>query len=301
MRSTLIGVFLLFVLISRSQILDSTVVNSLISFYPTFSPSHIFKQTQELYKIDEDSNKFKVKVFYYETIEDTLYKNYTVLLDSNNFSFYADSNPNIRYTIFDFTKQVKDTSVIYIFWNDFYENMGVFPIEIIIDSIKSEMFPIIGEQTVYYFHGLWGTPHLTNEQQYWIKNYFNGSGGLILASYTFPNTTTTYVNTVCIRENKVQIPLIPNGCDNDVGVLSMGRKSEFSISPNPSRGLFKFQSNEGLVYNLTIYNSLGAKVLEHKKVREVIDIDLGSFSNGIYLLQVQSANGNLSYQKLVKE
>ncbi len=69
------------------------------------------------------------------------------------------------------------------------------------------------------------------------------------------------------------------------------------ISPNPSSGVFTIYSTEKFS-QLKVFNALGACVL-----RKDFDnrIDLSSQPSGIYFVEVETANGRLIRQKLVKE
>ena len=75
-------------------------------------------------------------------------------------------------------------------------------------------------------------------------------------------------------------------------------KRMFSISPNPSSGIFIFESTFYAGVQLVLYNSLGSKIAEYKNVQGKKEIDLSGQSAGIYFLQLQSEAG-VEYRKLV--
>jgi hypothetical protein len=75
-------------------------------------------------------------------------------------------------------------------------------------------------------------------------------------------------------------------------------KSDFSIYPNPSQGIFNFTSNE--VNNIKVYNVLGEIVYEEKTKSElnVTTINLSFLTNGIYYISINSKSG-FKTQKII--
>ncbi len=72
-----------------------------------------------------------------------------------------------------------------------------------------------------------------------------------------------------------------------------------NVYPNPSKGVFYFNSDGFDVYNWVITDIKGKVLLENKNPNHSQMIDLGGFRNGIYLLQVNSSEG-IKTQKLIK-
>jgi hypothetical protein len=80
------------------------------------------------------------------------------------------------------------------------------------------------------------------------------------------------------------------------------RKAEVTIGlfPNPSEGYFKINSDSNTIASLTVYNMLGAQVLQHVATPEqpVPDyIDLTDQQPGFYFVEVSTFNG----EKLIKQ
>ena len=71
----------------------------------------------------------------------------------------------------------------------------------------------------------------------------------------------------------------------------------FSISPNPSKGLFTIYSAEKFSHS-KVFNALGECVLR-KDFENTID--LSSQPAGIYFVEVESVDGKLLRQRFVKE
>lgn len=81
-------------------------------------------------------------------------------------------------------------------------------------------------------------------------------------------------------------------------------KDEFSLYPNPTSGKLKIRNAELKIQNINIYNLLGEKVFV-QKVESVnpsseIEINVSSFTNGIYFLQLQADN-NSYVRKFTKQ
>jgi hypothetical protein len=76
-------------------------------------------------------------------------------------------------------------------------------------------------------------------------------------------------------------------------------KSSFSVFPNPStNGLFNVVASAG-IENITIYNSLGQIIKTQKFNSENASIKI-SDNPGVYIMQVQTANGMLSKRVVIK-
>ena len=74
---------------------------------------------------------------------------------------------------------------------------------------------------------------------------------------------------------------------------------EFTISPNPSTGIFNILSNQDLNnINITVFDICGTKVLSKKLSSN--SIDLTNLNNGIYIVNISSEKINRNY-KIIKE
>jgi hypothetical protein len=98
------------------------------------------------------------------------------------------------------------------------------------------------------------------------------------------NTTTNlFDQPLSIKENKEEIT--------------------FSVYPNPGRGKYFVELSES-VHNsgltIEVYNLLGELVLNNKVQNNLIQIDLSSQPNGVYLIKVKGAERPLN-QRLIKQ
>lgn len=70
------------------------------------------------------------------------------------------------------------------------------------------------------------------------------------------------------------------------------------ISPNPTNGVFKVKIPRLKNYTLTVYNSIGVKIIDRKIENKTFEeINLGKAANGIYQIRIE--NGTESYSSKV--
>lgn len=86
-------------------------------------------------------------------------------------------------------------------------------------------------------------------------------------------------------------------CVTSTGIIEKTSPS-ISILPNPSSGVFNFQFNSLEEKNLRVFNTVGELLFEQNQVTNAYTLNLASEPKGIYLLQVESKNGN-TIQKLI--
>jgi hypothetical protein len=73
-----------------------------------------------------------------------------------------------------------------------------------------------------------------------------------------------------------------------------------NVFPNPNNGNFTIELNAD-VSQVTVYNSLGQIILSEQKTRGLHVMDLKRFGNGIYVLAVNPAGGQTTFQKIIAE
>ena len=69
------------------------------------------------------------------------------------------------------------------------------------------------------------------------------------------------------------------------------KNNDFNIYPNPAKGIvyLKSDKNVNIELNITIYNTLGKKVLEmNKKAKNGVPINISSLNKGLYFLKVKT-------------
>jgi len=80
-------------------------------------------------------------------------------------------------------------------------------------------------------------------------------------------------------------------------------KNEFSVFPNPSTGIFNldFKKSTNLA-QIEVYSIIGKMVYSEKsneKIDRMKSLDLSSLENGIYMLNIKTADGNSMISKII--
>lgn len=87
------------------------------------------------------------------------------------------------------------------------------------------------------------------------------------------------------RRNSIISELSSSGCIVSA-TTSTGERAGFEIFPNPASASFSFKcSNEGQ-NQISIFNSIGLKVYENKKVSSGESIDVSGLTSGVYYIEV---------------
>lgn len=140
-------------------------------------------------------------------------------------------------------------------------------------------------------------------------------GGIIehigAMSYLFPLGRVCDTNAVveyyeftfsCFSDATTNYSLVPPGeCENPYHVGLEELKNElFTLSPNPTNGVFSlnFINHNGI--KIVVFNSTGKICFNTKTIAPNISIDLSDLSNGLYLISVENEKGEKTFKKLVK-
>lgn len=93
--------------------------------------------------------------------------------------------------------------------------------------------------------------------------------------------------------------LQPGICGNDVSVSQLS-KIDFQIFPNPSTGLCSVKMQAEGAVNINVFNIIGQSgfVRQYSKWNVTEEIDLSSFSTGMYLMKVEN-KGLFSTKKIL--
>ena len=78
---------------------------------------------------------------------------------------------------------------------------------------------------------------------------------------------------------------------------------KITISPNPTKGLLQVEiSNAENLQDVKIllYNPQGALILQLSNLSELTTLDISSYSDGIYLMQIVSGKNSISTWKIIK-
>lgn len=141
-------------------------------------------------------------------------------------------------------------------------------------------------------------------------NSYNYNGSVPAALSVYPGSySLTLTNLVCggTSNTNYVLNLKTNRCPCgkpgvETGLTDESVPVQFSVSPNPSAGVFSLKTNSNENGTLKIYNVSGSLVKQMVMDREISDyeIDLTGFANGMYFLNVDSENIH-SVVKLIRE
>ncbi|UPT70316.1 MAG: T9SS type A sorting domain-containing protein [Flavobacterium sp. JAD_PAG50586_2] len=114
-------------------------------------------------------------------------------------------------------------------------------------------------------------------------------------------TGTTLVNSSSINPSIAGVFIAKY--DNPITVCTLSNtdfeENKFIVYPNPSNGLVTISTKrfqESAVVN--VYDITGKKLLSEKINNEVTTFDLGYFTKGIYIIELNNGNKNF-HQKLI--
>ncbi|WP_317898673.1 T9SS type A sorting domain-containing protein [Aurantibacillus circumpalustris] len=115
-----------------------------------------------------------------------------------------------------------------------------------------------------------------------------------------PNATTTYTLkgtsalASCSSTQAITVHVV--NC-NTTGVLDRNAGETFRIYPNPSNSKFFIEAQN--ILSIVVTDELGKIILEEHFQKENYDLDLSSYSNGVYILKVFQ-NNEIKTVKLIK-
>ena len=120
-----------------------------------------------------------------------------------------------------------------------------------------------------------------------------------------PSLTCIYVNDKTISRHGWDKPATAqyandeSECEAPVSVTSIS-EAPIAIYPNPSNGIVHLDLQGKRIQNLKVVDVTGKIIAEKSRVNSTETVDLSNFSNGLYLVILQSENGTQSF-KVVKE
>ncbi len=149
--------------------------------------------------------------------------------------------------------------------------------------------------------GVWTTKNITANDVEWFPS-----------NETFANVRT---DMIAVRQSDQKIVAATHGRGMFEATLNspvvdptptpIVKKDIFSVYPNPTKRIFMIKSapSEDIVsYRGTIFSTDGKVVREFEyKSNEEVEIDLGSYRNGLYIINLEGSNGSQMITKMVKK
>jgi hypothetical protein len=75
-------------------------------------------------------------------------------------------------------------------------------------------------------------------------------------------------------------------------------ENTIEIYPTPCKDFCTIKSSTGIINTLELYNEFGQKIYETSPNSNIYSLDVNSFNNGVYLLQIHS-NNNIIIKKII--
>ena len=97
------------------------------------------------------------------------------------------------------------------------------------------------------------------------------------------------------KDSTYQIVMLSTSIEDQIA-----NSNEFSIYPNPTSGIITIQGEELTMSKITVFDIVGKKILNRVSENTELSIDISEFSNGIYIIQIETDAG-IFKQKLIKE
>jgi hypothetical protein len=93
-----------------------------------------------------------------------------------------------------------------------------------------------------------------------------------------------------------------NIASNPIGINQLENLTSYvNLYPNPSNGLLKFEvynQSQQQEYQIIVYDIIGKKVKEVNAINSGDSIDLSSFTNGLYQLEIKNKTTSI-FKKIV--
>ncbi|MBK9673579.1 MAG: immunoglobulin domain-containing protein [Bacteroidetes bacterium] len=87
---------------------------------------------------------------------------------------------------------------------------------------------------------------------------------------------------------------------NSVGINILDFEEGISIFPSPVKNVLQISSSSMQLIEVNLYSSIGALLIEQKQTKKQVSIDLSSYANGIYFVEIKTDKGHIR-KKVVKE
>ncbi|MBW8523579.1 T9SS type A sorting domain-containing protein [Chryseobacterium chendengshani] len=163
----------------------------------------------------------------------------------------------------------------------------------------------------FYINPYW------NPDQNWLRVFFRISATdpwVQIAEFHSNITTWTSSGSMAIPPNTYQIAvecetdygystlvdgLVVTGTNLSVSDAVKTSKSTIKYFPNPAEDVLNYESKEK-VYEISVYNNVGQKVLDHKVESNQGKINVSSLVSGTYLVRTKTDSGINSFKMIKK-
>jgi len=133
----------------------------------------------------------------------------------------------------------------------------------------------------------------SNHTSFNVGVVFNNASGATATEQTIDLSTNSSICWQAIGSNKYAVEEV--NCSGTA--IDRHFKSEISIYPNPVNNVLKINTTEQLL-SIRLFDNLGR--INHYRLSKDNEIDISLIKNGMYYLQIETANGRQEIHKIVK-
>ncbi len=128
-----------------------------------------------------------------------------------------------------------------------------------------------------------------------IGNFFDDAQTEILVQNEFGNCLGYYfIENVCVASD-------PGDCDYLVSNQELNAKPKINIFPNPTEDYFTIESTIIRLAHILVYNSLGELKLTESLTGKTKEMDISSWSKGLYQIVIKDENNSIKTFKILKQ
>ncbi|MBP1663503.1 MAG: hypothetical protein H6Q19_643 [Bacteroidetes bacterium] len=206
-------------------------------------------------------------------------------------------NQNIRYT-YDTARRL--TGELYQYWKNIYwENVLQYRYEYNSDGAvlrKTAFLPVYDDfravSSINYSDFKYSRASLIKSG----LEFWGGDAGTVISTFIpFQFNKETVIR----KAGQIKISYIPVS-DTGISITRNNLSGEIRVYPNPSKGIFYFDSQQVDVSQWIVTDLSGKTLIRKSQPERSGVIDLGDFNQGIYLLHVVTPQG-VCVQKLIRE
>lgn len=268
-----------------SLITDTLIVQFISANSTPFSSSH---PNADIAVIDDSAKLYK---YYSVDSNSFIYIGYTTItqMDSNtidtiHFSFSGselimsvDFSLNYQYDgIYGYGTQYDSISGMSVLTKDTIEIDSYGNLTTPTDTFQVLRAHILSENHFTYWQLPFSVDVFSNNEQY---KYFSNNIGYPLVTVTVDGEYQRILNIQYVNTEQV----IQN-------ISKISQSIEFNIYPNPTSKHIRieFNNTNNESFTLTVYNSIGQKVIQRPNVYSGLTLDLSQLNKGLYYLTVTS-------------
>lgn len=135
-------------------------------------------------------------------------------------------------------------------------------------------------------------------------NYYHLSVLKLTDSFEIDTTFTSGLNydTLCVQPISSGVLNLNCNCPTtSTGMVENNSSAQFIAFPNPSNNFINVQNTQVKILSIKLFTVFGQLVYERNKINSnAIQIDVSTFSTGVYFLQAETAKGSQMLRQIIE-